>query len=115
MSKLNALLGKAKVFKIGEVELEIKPLTVHDLELFNIDQNMPLEQQVASTKKLISKVLKDSVPDATEEEINNIAIEHLEPLMNAIMEVNKLSTDRTQRVKDVIKARQTQAQATKQG
>ncbi len=115
MSRLSQLQGKSQVFKIGEVELELKPLTVDELELFSIDTDAPTEKQMEQTKKLIVKVLKNSVSDATDEEINNISLEHLEPLMNAIMKLHKFSEgdSKLQKVKDVIKSRQSQTKTQK--
>jgi hypothetical protein len=104
MSKISQLLGKPQVFNIGGVDLTIKPLTIDDLELFSIDQNAPMEEQVKQTKKLIQKVIKDAVPDATEEEIKSISVEHLEELMDAIMKVNKLSKDRIKPIQNALQA-----------
>ncbi len=116
MSKLNALMGKPQTFKVGDIELELKPLTVDELNLFSFDQSMPVEKQTEMTKELIKKVLKKSVPDATDEEIDNISLEHLEELMNAIMKLHKFSTDdgKMQKMKDAISQRKqaTAAQAT---
>ena len=118
MSKLSQLQGKAQKFKIGELELELTPLTVDELSLFSVDESAPMKEQMKSTKELLSKVLKTAVPDATDDEINNISIEHLQDLMNAIMKLHKFSEGdpRMQRIKDVIKAKQTgptQAETTK--
>ncbi len=111
MSKLAALQGKPQKFDIGGMELELKPLTVDELELFSIDTDAPTEKQMEQTKKLMVKVLKNSVPDATDEEINNISLEHLQDLMDAIMKLHKFSEgdSRMEKVKNVIKARQAQA------
>jgi len=106
MSKLSTLQGKSKEFKIGEINLTIHPLTVKDLELLNFSENMPPEKQMEMTKKLIQKVLKESVPDATDDEVDKIGFEHLEPIMNAIMEVNNLSKDKVAQIKDGIPTRQ---------
>ncbi len=116
MSKLSALQGKPQKFKIGELELELKPLTVDELGLFSIDDKAPMEEQMQSTKKLLSKVLKTAVPDASDEEINNISLEHLQDLMNAIMKLHKFSEGdpRMQKIKDVIKTRQSQTESSKQ-
>lgn len=112
MSKLGFLQGKSQTFKIGDVELELKPLTVDELELFSIDDKASVEEQMKTTKKLVTKVLKNSVPDATDEEINNISIEHLQDLMNAIMKLHKFQEGdgKMEKIKDVIKARQSQGQ-----
>lgn len=107
MSKLSQLQGKPQVFKIGDIELELKPLTVDQLELFSIDSDNK-EKQMESSKKMIFEVLKNSYPDATDEELKNISLEHLTELMNAIMELHKLSEgdSRLQKIKDAIKVRQ---------
>ncbi len=107
MSKLAALQGKSQVFKIGEVELELKPLTVDELELFSMDDSTSNEKQMEATKKMISTILKKSIPDATDEEIKNISLEHLNEFMNAIMKMHKLEgSTGVQKIKDVIKTRQ---------
>ena len=115
MSRLAALQGKPQKFKIGELELELKPLTVDELSLFSIDDKAPIEEQMKSTKALISKVLKNSVPDATDDEINNISLEHLKSMMDAIIKLHKLSEGDSgmKKVKDVIAARRTQAKTQK--
>ena len=112
MSKLSQLQGKSKVYKIEETELELKPLTVKEIELFTIDEKSPIEEQMKSSKNLISRVLKNSIPDVTDEEINNISLEHLEPLMNAIMDLHKLSAgdSKLEQVKDAIKTKRDQGQ-----
>lgn len=90
MSRLQALMGKPKMYKIGELELEIKPLKIRDLDtLFELGKEDP-KAQATGTRTVLNKVLKEAVPDATDEEIDNISIEHLKELMDAIMEVNKL-------------------------
>ena len=109
MSKLSQLQGKGQTFNIGGVELELKPLRVDELELLAIDDKSPIEEQMKASKKLISKVLKNAVPDATEEEINNISLEHLQELMGAIQKLHKLPEGNTQqKVKDVIQSRKNQ-------
>jgi len=112
MSKLSALQGKSKTYKIGEIDLEIKPLKLDDMGLFTIDQNASAKEQTESSLKLIEKVLTDSVPDSTEEERKGIGIEHMEELMDAIMDVNGLK-DKKGSGLDAIKARQAQIKAAK--
>jgi len=102
MSKLSALQGKKKTFTIGPIELDINPLTMDELGLFNIDKNSSAKEQMEATQGLISKVLKDSVPDATDDEIKNIGTKYLEPLMNAIMEVNGFSEQKINLIKKKI-------------
>lgn len=110
MSKLAQLQGKPKVFKIGEIELTIKPLKLDDMKLFTIDKNASVKEQTESSLKLIDKVLIDSVPDSTEEERKNIGLEYMEELMKAIMDVNGLKGKES--ALDAIKTRQAQIEAT---
>jgi hypothetical protein len=109
MSKLSALQGKPKVYKIGEIELELKPLRLDDMNLFTVDKDASAKEQTESSLKLINKVLADSVPDSTEEERKNIGLEYMEELMNAVMDVNGLKDQKGSAI-DVIKARQAQIQ-----
>ena len=78
-------------------------------DVFSIDNDAPMEKQMEQTKKLITKVLRNSVPDATDEEINNISLEHLEPLMTAITKLHKMDKDSSAKIKNVIATRQAQA------
>lgn len=88
MSELNKLIGIGKKVKLGEIEVEIKPLTVTALPL--LLQLSEGDQQASAMKELITLTLKGAVPDATEEEIANIPLEHMKTLMEAIMDINKL-------------------------
>ena len=104
MSRLAQLQGKGKTFNIGGIDIPLKPLSIDDLKLLSIDDNAPMKEQVEMTNKLISKVLKEAIPDATDEEIKNISLEHLTDLMNAIMELNKIDKSN---IKNVLGKRQT--------
>ena len=108
MSKLSQLQGKGQVFNIGGVDLELKPLRVDELELLAIDDKAPMEEQLKASKKLIYKVLKNAVPNATEEEINNISLEHLSELMGAIQKLHKLPENAQGKIKDVNQSRKNQ-------
>lgn len=111
MSKLAYLQGKSKVFTVGEIELELKPLSLKDMDLFTIDKNASTKEQIANSMKLIDKVLLEAVPDSTPEERQNVGIKHMEQLMDAIMEVNGLK-DKVDPL-EIIKARQNQAASTR--
>ena len=91
MSELIKLVGKGKKIKVGELELEIKPLTISDMPaMMEAGREEDPKTQAEAMKTILTRTLKDSVPGATEEEINKISIEHLTKIMEAIMEVNKL-------------------------
>jgi len=90
MSELSKLVGEGKRIKLGEVELEIKPLTVNSLPIMMQMDQEDKSKQAEAMKELISRTLKNAVPDATDEEIDNMSIAYMTPLMEAIMEVNKI-------------------------
>ena len=46
-------------------------------------------------KELIKRTLKEGVPDATDEEIDKISLQHLTELSNAIVDVNGLKDDKS--------------------
>ena len=88
MSKISKLLGATKLVKIGEEEIEMKPLTISDLDIVNESQSP--EKAPKAIKEMIRRTLKRSIPDATDEEIENIGMGYFEDLVNAIFEVNGL-------------------------
>ena len=97
MSKLEALRGKSKTYKIGEIEIELHPLSIKDMELITIDDKSSVEEQQKASKKLITKTLKESIPDATDEEIDNIGFQYMEELMEAIMDVNGMNKNKNRK------------------
>jgi len=88
MSKLSNLIGKSKTFTIGEVELELKPLTMENLDLLSELEDD--SKRVIAMKKIIAITLKEAVPDATDDEIAKLGITYLQEISNAIVEVNGL-------------------------
>ena len=91
MSKLTSLIGKAKSFKIGDIELELKPLKFADMNLLaDLDDD---SKRITAMQEIIKITLKQAVPDATDEEINEIGVTHLMDLSKAIAEVNGLGND----------------------
>ena len=86
MSKLSQLVGKSKEYEIGGLKLDFQPLTVKDMDLFvkMEDEN----KKAHAITLLIKKTLKIAVPDATDEEIDNIGFENLEGILEAILDVN---------------------------
>ena len=106
ISELSKLVGKGKKVKIGDIEIEVKPLSVSDMDLM-MDLSKEGPEQIAAMKTLINKVLKQAVPDTTDEEIENIAVEHIMKIMEAIMEANNLGdTSDKKELLNKIKSRQ---------
>ena len=91
MSKLQRFLGQSKTFKIGEEDIEIQPLTVKNLDIL-MGLSKKGEEHLA-LDRLIRVTLKKSVPDSTDEEIDNISLEFFKELMDAILEVNNMEVD----------------------
>ena len=117
MSKLSQLQGKSKIYKIGDIELELKPLGLDDMKLFAMDENTPVEKQTEASLNLIRKTLKESIPDATDEEISKIGFQYMQELMESIMDVNGMGkgNSKLDKIKELqqnaIKARSTQVQS----
>ena len=88
MSVISKLAGKGKEVQLGDVTIIVKPLTVNDMDLMMDLSKEGTEEQIVAMKKLINKVLKQAVPDATDDEINNVSVEHLTSIMNVISELN---------------------------
>jgi len=86
MSKLNSLIGKPKTFKIGGIELELKPRTIKDIDVIN--RFAEPETRGQAMRELIVSTLKEAVPDATDEEIDSISFKYFQELTEAILEVN---------------------------
>jgi len=101
MSRLSQLAGKGKKITIGGIELDIKPLTVSDVDLLT----RLGEKEPGAIRELLVKVLKEAVPDSTEDEIDKMSVEHIASLIEAITEVNNIDMDK-QKLLDDIKAKQ---------
>jgi len=89
MSKIGQLAGKPKDYTIGGITLTFHPRGLEDLDLL-FQLNEPRTQAAAMTT-LMKKTLKKADPEATDEEINAVAIKHFEEISTAIMDVNGLT------------------------
>lgn len=89
MSKLSNLLGKSKTFKIGDIDLELRPLKFEHMDLLAKLDNP--ESRIEAMREIIKVTLKQAVPDATDEEIQELGITYLMDISNAIAEVNGLN------------------------
>lgn len=92
MGKLERFLGKPKKVMIGGEELELKPLTVRDLDVVMKLGDEKTRAEVMP--ELIRRTLKRSFVDATDEEIDNMGLEYFNDLVNGILEVNNLQGDK---------------------
>jgi len=90
MSELSKLVGTGKDITLGEITIHIKPLTVNSIPILMSMSSENPKEQAEAMNEIIRTTLKEAVPDATDEEIKNIGVEYMMPLMEAIMSINKL-------------------------
>ena len=93
MSRLSKLMGEAKEVTIAGEIFNLKPLPIKHMNLI-----MQLENEKTRAEalmKIIKTTLVDSVPDATEQEVETIGLKYFQELTDAIMEVNGLKDDKT--------------------
>lgn len=91
MSRLERLGAKPKDYIIGGENLTIHPLTIKELPLMV----KAGKEDPESFREIIKLTLKKAVPEATDEEIDNISASHLNALSEAIAEVNNLPKPKT--------------------
>jgi len=103
MSKLSKFLGVPKTVIIRSEEFIVRPLKVKDMHLFMVENPTP-EKQMDISKQIIKLSLQDSMPDITDEEIENMDVEVFTELMGAINEVNGIGKDDSgiRKIKDKI-------------
>jgi len=90
MSRLSKLVGKPTEVNIGGETLLIKPLTVKDMPfLMSMNDKNP-DKQAEAIAYVITTTLRNSVPDASDEEINSVAVSYIQELTEAILKVNGL-------------------------
>lgn len=86
-------MGKPINVNIGGEEFQISPLKLENLGILMRFQTNDPDKQAKALQDMIKKTLRNSVPDSTDEEINEIAITHFQPLSDAIMKVNGLDVN----------------------
>lgn len=99
MSRLSKLLGQEQEVEINGEKFMLKPLTMKNLPLLMEMNSSDQIKQAEAMKKVITLTLKESVPDATDEEIENIDIGKFSELVEAIVKVNGLD-NKNARIKD---------------
>ncbi len=94
MGSLSEFLGKPKEINIGEKKLIIHPLKVKDMHLFS-KENAGQEEMNEMSKKM----LKLSIPDATDEEINSLPMDKFMIIMEEINKLNGFTDERLDTIK----------------
>ena len=88
MSKLSKLMGKPEEIELEGEKFVIHPLTMKEIDLF-VNMSSP-EKQAEAIKQIITLTLKKTVPDATDEELDNVNFKYLMELFEVISKVNGL-------------------------
>lgn len=94
MGVLSKFLGSPKEIEIDGEKLTIHPLKVKDMEMFS-NQN-PTEEQ---TKKMGQKMIKLSIPDATDEEVDGLSMNAFVKIMDEINKLNGFKDERLESIK----------------
>jgi len=100
MSRLSKLFGEPKEIKIAGETFVFRPLTLKNIELITKLENEDTRPE--AFREIVMKTLKDAVPEATPDEINQVGVSHFSEIVKAIIEVNGLTVPE---MDDVIKAK----------
>lgn len=101
MGALSKFLGKPKEVEIDGNKITLYPLKVKDMEIFEGGANPTPEQ----AKKIATKMMITSIPDSTEEEIENLPMETYTKIMDEINKLNGFKDERIGAIKEkLIKA-----------
>ena len=113
---IEKLYAKVKIYKIPkepkegvvQVDIEITPLSVEDMGLLDMKEDMSLPEIAKNTKIMFSKSLGIS-----EEQASKISVHFMEELLVAVMDANdfKESDIKKTGIKDFIKKKQEQMKA----
>lgn len=93
MNKLEKFLAKPVEVTICGEQYMLKPFTVGDLPLLT---RLDSKEEIIRTKALkevIFKVLKQIDNDATEELVDDVSVEFIEDIMNAVSKINNIDVD----------------------
>lgn len=110
MSKL-AGFKKAKKYTINGVELELKPVHLDDESAMILEgDKLAPEKQMRILKKLVRQMLKEAVPDASDDELEEcMRLGNLVKFMDAFYDVNGMNDVKHQsqanKLKDAIEQR----------
>lgn len=97
MGSLNKFLGKPKEIELEGEKIILHPLKVKDMHFFSED----LSKEEAA--KMSKKILELSIPDATEEEIDNLPMDKFVVLMEEINKLNGFTDERLDKIKQRLK------------
>jgi len=102
MGALDRFLGKPKEVEIEGEKFLLKPIKVKDLMKITVNNPTP-EQSLKIAKTLITL----SLNDVTEEEIDELPLDIYMKLINEINKLNGFEDEQSDRVRELLKQRQT--------
>jgi len=103
MGVLSKFLGSPKEIEVDGGKLTIHPLKVKDMEMFS-NQN-PTEAEVKTMGK---KLIKLSIPDATDDEVDNLSMSAFVKIMDEVNKLNGFKDERLESIKAKIAGKQQQ-------
>lgn len=86
MSELSKLIPAVVEKEIGGIKFKIKPFCVKDMPLLSMAEDPNKRAEVMA--KFVERVVKDTLPDATDSEIESLPISVLCEIADVIVEVN---------------------------
>ena len=104
MGSLQNFLGKSKEIEIKGTKITIHPLTLKNMHLFS-KENSSEEEKV----KMSKDILKLSISDTTDEEVDNLTLEMFTKLMEEINKLNGFTDEKFDTIRKRIEQRKTRA------
>lgn len=101
MGSLSKFLGKPKEIDLEGEKITIHPLKVKDMHIFSKEDASPEEMDKRSIQ-----MLKLSIPDTTDEEIENLPMEKFITLMEEINKLNGFTDERIDRFRRIAQQKQ---------
>jgi len=98
MGSLEKFLGKPKEVEIDGTNITLHPLKVNDIQLVANDNPSKEEMQ-----KISKKILKLSIPDTTDEEIDNLPMDTFVKIMDEVNKLNGFTDERINKIKSAIR------------
>ena len=98
MGALEKFLGKPKEVEIDGTKIVLHPLKVNDIQLVANDN--PNKEEI---QKISKQILKLSIPDATDEEIDNLPMDTFVKIMDEVNKLNGFTDERINKIKSAIR------------
>ena len=93
MGKIDRFLAKPMEIELAGQKEMLKPFTLSDLPILTKMGSKDPEVSATAMSQAIKKLLKQIDPEATDVQLEDVSIDHLEELANAIAKVNNLDVE----------------------